>query len=74
MKKIEKNVEKIFNFFFIKPILIIIYELCQHLGSLRSLWKAKETKSLEGGAFSAPLYKVGLNPCLCVTLAAAHLT
>ena len=32
--------------FFIKPIVSIIYELCQHLGSLGSLWKAPETKTL----------------------------
>ena len=31
-----------------------IYELCQNLGSLRSLWKAPETKTL-GGALSPPL-------------------
>ena len=38
-----------------------IYELCQNLGSLRSLWKAPETKTL-GGALSAPTppCKVGL--------------
>ena len=39
----------------------MIYELCQHLGSLRSLWKAPETKTLGGGALSAPPpCKVGL--------------
>ena len=30
---------------FIKIILNIIFELCQHLGSLRSLWKAPETET-----------------------------
>ena len=49
LKKIEKNFEKILNFFFIKLIINIIHELCQHLGSLRSLWKAPETKTLGGG-------------------------
>ena len=41
--KIEQNFE---IFFSIKPILHITYELCQHLGSLRSLCKALETKTL----------------------------
>ena len=41
-EKIEKNFEKkIWISFFIKSIFIIIHELCQHLGSLRSLWKYK---------------------------------
>ena len=30
------------------------------MGSLRSLWKAPETKTLGGGALSAPPHKVGL--------------
>ena len=56
LKKIEKNFEKILKFFFTKPILSIIYELCQHLGSLRSLLKAPETKTLgaEGGGTECP--------------------
>ena len=38
--------KKILIFFLIESILIIIYELCHHLGALRSLWKAPETKTL----------------------------
>ena len=41
-------------------IIDIIHELCQHLGSLRSLWKAPETKTLGGGTECPPPYKVGL--------------
>ena len=52
-KKIEKNFEKNLKFFFIKSILIIIYELCQNLGYLRSLWRAPETKTL-GGCTQSP--------------------
>ena len=44
-KKMKKY-KKFFIFFFIKPILSIIYELCQHLESLRSLCKAPESKTL----------------------------
>ena len=49
-----KKLKKFWNFFFIKSFLIIIYELCQHLGSLRSLWKAPETKTLGGGGTKCP--------------------
>ena len=62
--KTEKNGKK--NWKKLKPILNIIYELCQHLGSLRSLWKAPETKIL--GHFkwlswwSGSIYKKWL-PC-----------
>ena len=58
MSKKLKIIEKILNFFYEKPILSIIYELCQYLGSIRSLWKAPEAKTLGGGvggAMSAPL-------------------
>ena len=61
LKKIEKYFEKNLNFFFMKSILIIIYELCQHLGSLRSLWKAPETKTLGGALSAPPPYKGGVN-------------
>ena len=49
--------KKLKKFCVIKSILIMIFELCQHLGSLRSLWKAPETKTWGG---VPPLYKVGL--------------
>ena len=44
VQKTEKKIEKNFK----NSILNIIYELCQHLGSLRSLWKAPETQTLGG--------------------------
>ena len=61
LKKIEKKIEKILKFFFFtKSILSIIYELCQNLGYLRSLWKAQETKTLGGALSAPPPYKVWL--------------
>ena len=42
-----KKIEKKNWFFFIKPIFKIKYELWQHFGSLRSLWKAPKTKNLK---------------------------
>ena len=50
-----KNAQKTKN----QPIFSIIYELCQNLGYLRSLWKAPETKTIRG-ALSAPPDKIGL--------------
>ena len=43
-KKLKKNWKKLI-FFFVIIILTIIYEMCQHLGSFRSLWKAPKTKT-----------------------------
>ena len=45
--KTEKNLKKFWNFFSIKKANpSLIFELCQHLGSLRSPWKAPETETL----------------------------
>ena len=53
-EKKETNFEKILIFFFTKPILGIIYELCQNLGYLRD-------PNLSGGdSVPPPRYKVGL--------------
>ena len=48
--RVSKKLKKIEKIFFIKPILNIIYELCQHLVSLRSLQRPKPQK----GALNAP--------------------